>query len=41
MDNFRHKGLRKKLIEEIREKGISNEDVLECHEPGSQASLYG
>ncbi|MFO7668260.1 MAG: protein-L-isoaspartate(D-aspartate) O-methyltransferase [Bacteroidales bacterium] len=28
MDNFRHKGLRKKLIEEIREKGIRNEDVL-------------
>lgn len=28
MDNFRHKGLRKKLIEEIRGKGIRNEDVL-------------
>ncbi len=28
MDNFRHKGLRKKLIEEIREKGIRNEEVL-------------
>jgi len=30
MDNFRHKGLRKKLIEEIRSKGIRNEDVLEA-----------
>jgi len=30
MDNFRHKGLRKKLIEEIRAKGIRNEDVLEA-----------
>ena len=28
MDTFRHKGLRKKLIEEIRGKGIRNEDVL-------------
>ncbi len=28
MDNFRHKGLRKKLIEEIRGKGIRNEEVL-------------
>ena len=28
MDNFRHKGLREKLIKEIREKGIHNEDVL-------------
>lgn len=29
-DSFRHKGLRKKLIESIRTKGISNEDVLEA-----------
>lgn len=28
MDNFRHKGLREKLIKDIREKGIHNEDVL-------------
>ncbi|MFP4555988.1 MAG: protein-L-isoaspartate(D-aspartate) O-methyltransferase [Bacteroidales bacterium] len=27
-DSFRHKGLRKKLVEEIRRKGISNEKVL-------------
>lgn len=30
MDNFRHKGLREKLIKEIRNKGIYNEDVLEA-----------
>ena len=30
MDSFRHKGLRKKLIESIRSKGILNEDVLEA-----------
>lgn len=30
MDNFRHKGLRKKLIEEVRKKGIRNEDVLDA-----------
>ncbi len=29
-DSFRHKGLRKKLIDSIRLKGISNEDVLEA-----------
>lgn len=29
-DTYRHKGLRKKLIETIREKGISNEQVLEA-----------
>jgi protein-L-isoaspartate(D-aspartate) O-methyltransferase len=28
MDSYRHKGLRKKLIEEVRGKGIQNEDVL-------------
>lgn len=28
MDNFRHKGLRKKLIDELYEKGIRSEDVL-------------
>jgi protein-L-isoaspartate(D-aspartate) O-methyltransferase len=28
MDSFRHKGLRKKLIDSIREKGIRNEEVL-------------
>src|SRR6187399_3672251 len=27
-DTYRHKGLRKKLVEGIREKGITNEDVL-------------
>jgi protein-L-isoaspartate(D-aspartate) O-methyltransferase len=29
-DSFRHKGLRKKLIDSIREKGIKNEGVLEA-----------
>ena len=29
-DSFQHKGLRKRLIESIREKGINNEDVLEA-----------
>ncbi|HKK62824.1 MAG TPA: protein-L-isoaspartate(D-aspartate) O-methyltransferase [Bacteroidales bacterium] len=29
-DSFRHKGLRKKLIETIREKGITDENVLEA-----------
>ncbi len=29
-DSFRHKGLRKKLIDSIRSKGIINEDVLEA-----------
>jgi protein-L-isoaspartate(D-aspartate) O-methyltransferase len=28
MDNYRHKGLRKKLIDSIREKGIRDEKVL-------------
>lgn len=28
IDNFRHKGLRKKLIDSVRSKGIMNEDVL-------------
>jgi protein-L-isoaspartate(D-aspartate) O-methyltransferase len=27
-DSFRHKGLRKKLVEEIREKGIKDEGIL-------------
>ncbi|MCF8346643.1 MAG: protein-L-isoaspartate(D-aspartate) O-methyltransferase [Bacteroidales bacterium] len=27
-DTYRHKGLRKKLIDSLREKGISNEEVL-------------
>lgn len=27
-DNFRHKGLRKRLIDSVRSKGIVNEDVL-------------
>jgi len=27
-DSYRHKGLRKKLVEEIREKGINDENVL-------------
>ena len=30
MDSYLHKGLRKKLVEEIRRKGIKNEDVLEA-----------
>ncbi len=30
MDNFRHKGLRKKLIDSLREKGIDNEIVLKA-----------
>ena len=29
-DTYRHKGLRKKLIDSIREKGITNEKVLEA-----------
>ena len=29
-DSFRHKGLRQKLIETLREKGIQNEDVLDA-----------
>lgn len=29
-DSFRHKGLRKKLIDSIRTKGITSEDVLEA-----------
>ncbi len=30
VDSFRHKGLRKKLIDSVRSKGILNEDVLEA-----------
>lgn len=30
VDSYRHKGLRKKLVESIRQKGIGNEDVLEA-----------
>ena len=30
MDSYLHKGLRKKLVEEIRRKGIRDEDVLEA-----------
>ena len=30
MDNYRHKGLRKKLIDGIRSKGITDEKVLEA-----------
>lgn len=29
-DTYRHKGMRKKLIDSIREKGITNEEVLEA-----------
>lgn len=29
-DSYRHKGLRKKLVEEIRQKGITDEKVLEA-----------
>jgi protein-L-isoaspartate(D-aspartate) O-methyltransferase len=32
MDTYRHKGLRKKLIDSLREKGISDEKVLEAME---------
>lgn len=32
IDTFRHKGLRKQLVETIRNKGISNERVLEALE---------
>lgn len=30
VDNYRHKGLRKKLIEELRQKGIKDEKVLQA-----------
>ena len=30
IDTYRHKGMRKKLVESIRRKGISNESVLEA-----------
>ena len=30
MDSYRHKGLRKKLIENLRDKGIFNERILEA-----------
>ncbi len=30
-DSFRHKGLRQKLIETLREKGITNEEVLDTN----------
>ena len=29
-DTYRHKGLRKKLIDSIRDKGITDENVLEA-----------
>ncbi|HYX07403.1 MAG TPA: protein-L-isoaspartate O-methyltransferase, partial [Bacteroidales bacterium] len=29
-DTFRHKGLRRKLVEELRHKGITDEQVLEA-----------
>jgi protein-L-isoaspartate(D-aspartate) O-methyltransferase len=29
-DNYRHKGLRKKLVDEVRKKGITDEKVLEA-----------
>ncbi len=32
LDSYRHKGLRKNLIKEIREKGIADEKVLEAME---------
>lgn len=31
-DNYRHKGMRKKLVEEVEAKGISDPDVLEALE---------
>jgi len=30
MDTYRHKGLRKKLVEQLREKGITDEEVLDA-----------
>ena len=30
LDTYRHKGLRKRLVEEIRRKGITDEQVLEA-----------
>jgi protein-L-isoaspartate(D-aspartate) O-methyltransferase len=30
IDSYKHKGLRKQLVEVVREKGISNEDVLDA-----------
>ena len=30
LDSYRHKGLRNKLIDDIRSKGIKNEEVLEA-----------
>jgi protein-L-isoaspartate(D-aspartate) O-methyltransferase len=30
VDSYRHKGMRKKLVESIRRKGITNENVLEA-----------
>lgn len=32
IDSFRHKGLRKKLVQEVREKGITDDSVLEALE---------
>lgn len=32
IDNYQHKGLRKKLIESLRQKGITDESVLEAME---------
>jgi protein-L-isoaspartate(D-aspartate) O-methyltransferase len=32
LDTFKHKGLRKQLVAELRKKGISNEDVLNAIE---------
>lgn len=29
-DNYRHKGLRKKLVNEIRKKGIIDEQILDA-----------
>ncbi|MFM2316942.1 MAG: hypothetical protein RLZZ155_1274, partial [Bacteroidota bacterium] len=29
-DNYRHKGLRRKLVDELREKGISDARVLDA-----------
>lgn len=29
-ESYRHKGLRKQLVRELREKGITNEAVLEA-----------
>lgn len=40
IDNYRHKGLRKHLVNEIREKGIQNEAVLKAIEKVPRHFFY-